>query len=193
MSERVLTLDSNWLDIANRALALIGCAALTSFSEASKEAQTVTRILTSSVSDVYSQYNWKIARKKEELSCWETDIPGEYCFSYPPDFGRLEQVICDGEWYADAKGIVTKAQQVFLVYRAIPTMAEDMTPTMANLVTLRLAADLAMPLTHSEGLKQMCEQKYETAYAKAVLLDNVPHYEDVKPVESYTEARERVL
>ena len=59
MSDSNLSYDIHWLDIANRALALIGVESLTSFTDGTTAQRIATQLLPAAVSDVYSQHPWK--------------------------------------------------------------------------------------------------------------------------------------
>lgn len=176
MSDSNLSYDIHWLDIANRALALIGVESLTSFTDGTTAQRIATQLLPAAVSDVYSQHPWKCTRKRVQLApSADLEPTGEYMYPYPQDFARLEQVACIEPWTAEKSGIVTSAEEVSIIYSQLPSLADDMPPVLANLVTLKLAALMTLPLTSNSTLLESLMDQYNVAYSMAYRNDNVPN------------------
>lgn len=190
MSDSNLSYDSHWLDIVNRALALIGVESLTSFTDGTTAQRIASQLLPAAVSDVYSQHPWKCARKRVQLApSADLEPTGEYMYPYPQDFARLEQVTCLEPWTADKSGIVTSAEEVSIIYSQLPSLANDMPPVLANLVMLKLAALMTLPLTSNSTLLGSLMNQYSTAYSMAYSNDNVPNSKTYETIPWNTDAR----
>ena len=111
------------IDVANRALLLLGAREITSFTENSNEAKIAKALYLSTRDFVLRAYPWASLKKRAKLSkLAEQPVNGyQHQYQLPEDSIRVIEVWCgdhiaDEKWEVNGERILTDAHPVSVVY-----------------------------------------------------------------------------
>jgi hypothetical protein len=154
------------IQICNLALARLGDSRITALTDATAQAQYCSLFYTQTVEELQAEFDWQFCRKQVNLTSGTAPISG-YSVQYtlPTDFlrvlrfGNVDSNENFGVWEIIADKIHTNlSSPVALDYIAAVTDPAKFPALFVELLTIKLAGLLAMPLTGSKDLfGQMAE------------------------------------
>jgi hypothetical protein len=154
------------IQICNLALARLGDSRITALTDATAQAQYCSLFYTQTVEELQAEFDWQFCRKQVNLTSGTAPISG-YSVQYtlPTDFlrslrfGNVDSNENFGVWEIIADKIHTNlSAPVALDYIASVTDSTKFPALFVELLTIKLAGLLAMPLTGSKDLfGQMAE------------------------------------
>lgn len=154
------------IQICNLALARLGDARITALTDSTAQAQYCSLFYTQTVEELQAEFDWQFCRKQVSLTSGTAPISG-YSVQYtlPTDFlrvlrfGNVDSNENFGVWEIIAEKIHTNlSAPVALDYIAAVTDPANFPALFVELLTIKLAGLLAMPLTGSKDLfGQMAE------------------------------------
>jgi hypothetical protein len=152
--------------ICNLALARLGDSRIANLNDATAQAQYCSLFYTQTVEELQAEFDWQFCRKQVNLTSGTAPISG-YSLQYtlPTDFlralrfGNVDSNENFGVWEIIAERIHTNlSSPVALDYIAAVTDPAKFPALFVELLTIKLAGLLAMPLTGSKDLfGQMAE------------------------------------
>jgi hypothetical protein len=154
------------IQICNLALARLGDSRITALTDATAQAQYCSLFYTQTVEELQAEFDWQFCRKQVNLTSGTAPISG-YSLQYtlPTDFlralrfGNVDSNENFGVWEIISDKIHTNlSSPVALDYIAAVTDPAKFPALFVELLTIKLAGLLAMPLTGSKDLfGQMAE------------------------------------
>lgn len=162
------------VEICSAALILLGEAPIASLTETSKRATQAASLWPTARRDMLRMHNWNCALTRVVLSpLVATPAFGyTYQFTKPGDFLRLVQCGEYGEtdYVFEGNRIFSNEAVLKLVYIAdVDTGQWD--SMLTDLAILRMARDLAYPVTRSSSLRSEMNQEYRMAERAARNID----------------------
>jgi len=162
------------VQICNLALARLGDARITSLADATAQAQYCTLFYTQTVAELQSEFDWQFCRKQVNLTTATTPLGGyTYQYALPSDYIRVFRVenIDEsenfGQWEILGTYLQTNfASPVTLDYIANITDTTKYPAIFTELLAVKLAGVLAMPLTGSKDLFKQCVELYMAMLGK---------------------------
>lgn len=182
-----LSMQNQWVSIANRALARIGTQSITSLDDGSTPALYCSRLLPEAVQSVYGQYDWRSAKKRIQLAPLETApiYEWDYAFQLPVDFARLISVDSVNEYTLENQTILSNDDDLYITYIAYPIEATFIPGHISHLLATFLAFLLSTPLSSNESMAQRLLGEYNLALERAKIDDNAGAYQE--PEETFYE------
>lgn len=167
--------SAEWLDIANRALALVGTnTILTKMDEGTKESSYVSILLPYAIEAVYASLPFDDVSQTTQLAkvTDENYLGDSYnSFMTPTAMAKLREVITDpvdSPWQL-LKGIIASpADSIVIRYVSMPNTPDEMPVYARNLVVLKLGSLLATPVGHNESLTQALESQFQNELSQAL-------------------------
>ena len=162
------------VQICNLALARLGDARITTLAEATAQAQYCTLFYTQTVAELQAEFDWQFCRKQVNLTTATTPLGG-YAFQYalPADYIRsfrlanIDESENFGQWEILGAYLQTNfASPVTLDYIANITDTSKYPAIFTELLAVKLAGVLAMPLTGSKDLFKQCVELYMAMLGK---------------------------
>jgi hypothetical protein len=188
-----ISLDVQWVTIANRALLRIAQKALTSLDDGSSAADYANQQIPQALDEVYSAHPWRDELKRAQLvPLADAPVFGYlYAFALPSNFSRIKSVetLEDEPWALENGVIVTDSVSVNIVYTKLPEVPDDMSPTTRTLVVKLLSYLLSIPLTKNNNMQNRLYEEYNRALSMAITNDNRVHHEEDISVEWYDSNR----
>lgn len=163
-----------WLDIANRSLAMISSNMLSTLEEGTPEASYISVLLPQSIEEVYAAVTMDDVSRYAELPKLADGSQNgsgyRYAYKVPESCSSIREVILDGStsvWQRIGNAILTDSTSVSVRYIPLPANPSDMPYYARELVSLLLASRLAGPVAHNEALVNILRQQYESQLARA--------------------------
>ena len=162
------------VQICNLALARLGDARITTLADATAQAQYCTLFYTQTVAELQAEFDWQFCRKQVSLTSGTTPLGG-YTFQYalPADYIRsfrlanIDESENFGQWEILGAYLQTNfASPVTLDYIANITDTTKFPAIFTELLAVKLAGVLAMPLTGSKDLFKQCVELYMAMLGK---------------------------
>jgi len=162
------------VQICNLALARLGDARITTLADATAQAQYCTLFYTQTVAELQAEFDWQFCRKLVSLTSSTTPLGG-YTFQYalPSDYIRsirlanIDESENFGQWEILGSSLQTNfASPVTLDYIANITDTTKFPAIFTELLAVKLAGVLAMPLTGSKDLFKQCVELYMAMLGK---------------------------
>lgn len=167
------------LDIANRAISIIGGSAITSFDGQSAEAKILKQLYEPAVEAELSHHNWKFSKKYERLSRSDSQPLVKYSAAYyvPSDALRLITIyvgssvasyeVSNGYIFTDASDSDDVVCEY--IYRA-PEV--NWSPDFTQGFVHKLASMLGSAIPQNRSLAELHYQMYQTSMARARTVDS---------------------
>ena len=161
------------ISLVNIALTRLGVEAITSFEEDSKAAKSANIYYDQIIEDVLSQHHWNFATSRVELALNSISPAFEYTNAYtlPDDCLRVISLYEDEEYIIEGNSLLTNSKTAKIIYIKKITNPLYFSASFKNVVTWRLGAELAIPLTDSNTLNVNHFNLYEQALKEAKLYD----------------------
>jgi hypothetical protein len=203
--------------ICNLALRRVGAKrTISALTESSQEAQVCNAMYPHARDTVLDTSPWPFAMRYADLALVEEDPSNEWAYSYryPANCLKIRRIVSASnsqpvrwtdnwrmwnstpqipfEIGSDDQGVLlyTNQQDAQVAYTSKFTDASFFTPLFADAVTWRLAADIAMPLSISDTIRQTCETFYTWALSEAVAAARNEEQLDQQQSSEFTRARE---
>ncbi|MCP5116915.1 MAG: hypothetical protein GY953_39315 [bacterium] len=190
------------VDICNRALMRIGASRITALADVSKEAEHCEAFYEPVRDEILAGHNWNFAIKRAKLAqlVATPSFEWDYAFTLPTDFLRAVSVHDnDGGVGAvpykiegepdDARRLVSSAEDIYLRYVSQVTDVNQMPAEFREMLSYRIAADLAVPIAASNTLADRMTQFYIRAERRAKSIDAMQDYPEALPDSDWVTAR----
>lgn len=182
------------IEICSRALILIGDDPIASLSEQTKRARVCANLYPMARRDLLRRHVWNCAIKRVSLAA-AAGAPAygwSNWFTKPGDWLRLLDVgNCGSDDYA-FEGNRILANQTSLKLRYVADVTEGMwDASLTDVMTRRMAADLAYAIAKSTSLAQLKLQEYQEALRIAKAIDGQENPPEEFGDSPFIEARSR--
>jgi hypothetical protein len=166
------------IQICNLALARLGDSRITALTDATAQAQFCTLFYTQTVEELQAEFDWQFCRKQVNLTSGTAPLTG-YSTQYalPADFirairlGNIDASENFGTWEIVGTNLHTNlTSSVALDYIANITTTTSFPAIFTELLSIKLAAVLAMPLTGSKDLFTQLAEVYGATLQKPAFL-----------------------
>lgn len=142
------------IDIANRALILLGGREITSFIENTNEARIAKNLYQSTRDYVLRAYPWASLKKRIELPEL-ADIPVSgfmHQYQLPTDCIRVLEVhsgrkINSDRWEVNGQKVLTNDKPISIVYLSNDVPEQEYSTQLVQALVYRLASEMAYPMT----------------------------------------------
>jgi hypothetical protein len=167
------------VQICNLALARLGDARITALTDATAQAQYCSLFYTQTVKELQSDFDWQFCRKQVNLTSGTPPLTG-YSVQYalPVDFirairlGNIDASENFGTWEIVGTNLHTNlTSPVALDYIANITTTTSFPAIFTEILSIKLAAVLAMPLTGSKDLFAQLAEVYGATLQKPAFLN----------------------
>jgi len=142
------------IDIANRALILLGGRGITSFTENSNEARIAKSLYLSTRDYVLRAYPWASLKKRKKLiEISDTPVNGfKHQYQLPEESIRVIEVhgadrLSSDAWEVNGDRVLTNAKPVSIVYLANNTPESKYSTQLVQALVYRLASEMSYPVT----------------------------------------------
>lgn len=185
-----------WLDMANRSLAMVSSAMLSRMDEGSSESNYVSILLPQAVEEVYASLPLDdislYAMLPKTTNKAQAGSGYEYAYKLPASCASIREVNADGESWQRIKGaILTSNPTVSIRYVPLPTGPDDIPYYARNLICVLLASRLAGPIAHNETLANLLRNQYDVLLSRAFTLSGqASNQEDYASSTPWAEDRE---
>lgn len=190
------------IDICNMALSRLGVELIESLNEASEPARVCSQFYNQARRVVLRRYNWTFATRRSELALLPTTIPDYlYAYRYPArcEFVRkLYNKDCDNipayteyKLGSDSEGMIiyTDVENAVAEYTADIEDCGLFDSQFTEMLSWKLAAEMAFKLTGNMQIAQMADSQYNNLYLEAVA--NSEDEQNLKGADPYTFAGAR--
>lgn len=171
------------VEICNMALAHVGAAMITSLDDPIKEAKLCKLFYAHDRDRTLDEREWTFAVKRAKL-IELADPPAwgyGHQFQLPPDCGSVRyagyagqpQEAEDMDYRIEGDRLLTDYDTVYIRYLAEITDPSIIPSSVIQVIVLRLAASLAIPITNSRSLHADLSQKAEFALREAAAEDGI--------------------
>jgi len=166
------------IQICNLALARLGDSRITALTDATAQAQYCSLFYTQTVEELQAEFDWQFCRKQVSLTSGTAPLTG-YSTQYalPTDFirairlGNIDASENFGTWEIVGTNLHTNlTSPVALDYIANITTTTSFPAIFTELLSIKLAAVLAMPLTGSKDLFTQLAEVYGATLQKPAFL-----------------------
>ena len=187
-------------DVANVALRLVGGTRITSFTQATPNANAINDIY-SEIRDTLLEYPWNFATQRVELAKL-TATPSfrfDYAYALPSDWiytisvhnndGGFGTIDYREEQLAGQKVFTTDSDSVYLTYVKRETNPNLMPPSFRIALASALARNLAITIANSNVLEDQLAARAEKDLAKAKSIDSLGSFPEPRPRGSWANSR----
>jgi len=162
------------VQICNLALARLGDSRITTLADATAQAQYCTLFYTQTVAELQAEFDWQFCRKQVNLTSATTPLGGyTYQYALPSDYIRslrvenIDESENFGQWEILGSYLQTNfVSPVTLDYIANITDETKYPAIFTELLAVKLAGVLAMPLTGSKDLFKQTVELYMAMLGK---------------------------
>ena len=187
-------------DIANVALRLVGGTRITSFTQATPNANAVNDVY-SEIRDNMLEFPWNFATQRVELAKL-TATPSfrfDYAYALPSDWiytisvhdndGGFGTIDYREEQLSGQKVFTTNSDSVYLTYVKRETNPNLMPPSFRIALASALARNLAITIANSNVLEDQLAARAEKDLAKAKSIDSLGSFPEPRPRGSWALSR----
>ena len=178
---------SSSIDIINKALVLLGANTISSISEGTAESTAVSVVYDSARQACLRIHPWNFATKEAELAAVSggSDYKHAYQFNLPSDAIRLLTVYNDPSYKLKGRSIYSNFNSCNIRYIFDNTDVASWDSSFCDVVSYRIASELAYSLTKSTSLSQAMEQQFARRVIEAKAIDASEDIEDsIAPYDS---------
>lgn len=139
----------NQVEIANRALALLGANKINNLGEQTEEAKAINNMYKGSLKSILNECCWWFAKKRKMLNLVKATPAwgnGKY-FQLPPDLIRIFEA--SSEYELEGEYLLTDADEIGVLYTFLQENTEKYTPEFIDAFACRLAYDVCYDITNS--------------------------------------------
>lgn len=176
------------IDVINKSLILLGAEIITDLAEGSNESTYAAALFDGVRQACLRIHPWNFALKEIELPAVSggSDFKHKYQYNLPADFIRLITVYDDPEFKLKGKSIYTNKDSCKIRFIYDNTDVSSWDSSFANVVSYKLAAELAYPITKSSSLMEAMTQQFARHLIEAKAIDGSEDIED--PISPYDNA-----
>jgi hypothetical protein len=187
-------------DVANVALRLVGGTRITSFTQATPNANAINDIY-SEIRDTLLEYPWNFATQRVELAQLTTtpSFRFDYAYALPSDWiytvsvhdndGGFGTIDFREEQLAGQKVLSTDSTAIYLTYVKRETNPNLMPPSFRIALSSSLARNLAITIANSNVLEDQLAARAEKDLAKAKSIDALGSFPEPRPRGSWALSR----
>jgi hypothetical protein len=187
-------------DVANVALRLVGGTRITSFTQATPNANAINDIY-SEIRDNLLEFPWNFATQRVELARLTTtpSFKFDYGYALPSDWiytisvhdndGGFGTIDFREEQLAGQKVLTTDSSAVYLTYVKRETNPNLMPPSFRIALSSALARNLAITIANSNVLEDQLAARAEKDLAKAKSIDAMGSFPEPRPRGSWANSR----
>jgi hypothetical protein len=187
-------------DVANVALRLVGGTRITSFTQATPNANAINDIY-SEIRDNLLEFPWNFATQRVELARLTTtpSFKFDYGYALPSDWiytisvhdndGGFGTIDFREEQLAGQKVLTTDSSAVYLTYVKRETNPNLMPPSFRIALSSALARNLAITIANSNVLEDQLAARAEKDLAKAKSIDAMGSFPEPRPRGSWALSR----
>jgi hypothetical protein len=142
------------IDVANRALLLLGGRAISSFTEDSNEARIAKTLYLSTRDYVLRAYPWASLKRRKELNELAEKPISEYSHQYqlPEDCIRVLEVFSPSvnkvyQWEVNGTAVLSNQKPISIVYLSNAIAENKYSTQLVQALVYRLASEMAYPMT----------------------------------------------
>lgn len=161
------------IEIVNSALITLGANTITSFDEDSQEAKVSGIKYPIARASELRRHPWNFAIKRQELAR-STALPVfryKYKYTLPSDCIRVMTVYEDTDYKLEANNIYTDKKECLVKYIFDNEDTATWDPMFVDVMSARLALDLAYTLPAAKGMVELTASIYETRAQMARSID----------------------
>ena len=185
--------------ICNAALLKIGETTITHIEEGSDKSNACGVIYEAARDDLLRAHQWNFAVARVKLGRTEADpaFGLTYQFQMPADWIRTIDVFSDSEaeyrpeYRIEGRLVLSDATDIYLHYITLVTDANIMTPDFRQLLSLRIAADLAIIISASNTRARELRDEYDVRLARVRSVDAIEDWPERIPEGSWVTERWR--
>lgn len=161
------------VEICNRALNALGAKAITALDEGTDRAGLCSRLYESLRDELIQDHPWNFAIRREAIAASVTTPAFEWTYQYPfpADCIRVLSVNEDYQrvsWSSEGRNILTDYEGPINVrYLSNDVEEAEFPPLFVRALSMRLAVDMAMPLTESASRREALVKEYQIAIRSA--------------------------
>lgn len=198
---------ANEVEICNLALVVrLGANRIQSLTaEQTREARACNAAFSIIRDSVLREIDWSCVRKQKVLTLLTETVSGfDYVYDYPTDCLEAREIYNSAKasdndlipfrvGINDAnnkKTILTDQEQAELIYTIAATNTAVFDASLVDVLSWRLAAELAVPLRGSTSLRESLYRTYLVELSKAARISKNEYAHKPKGKSSYEEARE---
>lgn len=139
----------NQVEIANRALALLGANKINNLSEQTEEAKAINNMYKGSLKSILGECCWWFAKKRRMLNLVKVSpvFGGGNYFQLPNDLVRIFDATAEYELEGDY--LLTPSNEIGVVYTHLQENTDKYTPEFIDAFACRLAYDACYDITNS--------------------------------------------
>lgn len=176
-----ITFTKEWLNVANKALNLIGESPLQNLNGNSSNNEALNIQLPAAVEAVLSRYPFKCATKRTVLAP-EADVTPAFGYSYsfplPENFARLVSVEDCDDYTLEGGAILSNDSPLSIAYVELPKSPHNLSHSVIEAISLTLAYKLAQTATANDSLLNRLKQDAAIASLQAERDDKAGHGKD---------------
>lgn len=161
------------VEICNRALNAIGQAAITALDEGTPRADLCNRLYTDLRDELLQDHPWNFALRREVSAALTSEPAFEWTYEYafPTNAVRIISVNEDWQrvlWASEGRKILTdEASPINVRYVTNDLVESDFPPLFTAALVLRIALDLAVPMTDSAAKREALAKEFRVAISRA--------------------------
>ena len=183
------------VEICNRALNAIGAEAITALSDDTARAVLCNRLYTDLRDELLQDHPWNFAIRRSELAADATAPDFEWLYKYQLPTGCLRVLsvytaLDVDQWEVEGGYIFTDLTAPLEIrYVSNDVTENNFSPAFATALSLRLAVELALPLTESMSRADALTKRFMVAIKEARGRDAREHGPQTLTIETLIEAR----
>lgn len=180
------------LSICNSALLKIGSERITSLTENNKRAIICNEQYEKLRDEVLRAHPWNFAIARVEIA-QVVSVPAyeyDYYYQLPMDCLRVLDIDTDGgEWKVEGRYLATNESTVVIKYIKQETDVSKFDPMFCEVLALRIAADIAFPITNSMTLSKAMWDAYNAQLRVTRSMDGQEGSPDSVSADQWVNAR----
>jgi hypothetical protein len=183
--------------ICNSALIKLGATRIIQLTEGSKNANLCSEQFEKVRDDLLRGHVWNFAIGRTKLARL-AEVPAfEFgtAFQLPSDFLRVVSVHPDGSgrvmvpYRVEGRRLLADSDAIYLRYIHQISDPNEMDALFREALAWALAADLSIPITQSNSMRQMMEDGLRSQLSKAKSVDAIEDFPEFEPVPAWIAAR----
>ena len=161
------------VEICNRALNAVGQAAITALDEGTARADLCNRLYTDLRDELLQDHPWNFAIRRDTPAASATEPAFEWDYAFPMHADALRVLSVNEDWQhatwvVEGREILTnEPAPVYVRYVSKDVTEDTFPPLFTGALVLRIAMDLAMPLTESGTRREALAKQYQVAIRMA--------------------------
>ncbi len=165
------------IDICSNALIRVGASSISSFDEATAEAEVAKNLYNIIKNSLISSYPWNFSLKQARLNKLSFVPQADFRYAYLLPNDCLRVVSCGNdaksrglEYVINGKSLYSNVDNAIISY--VADIKEDVMPSFfVELLIGKLASDFCIALTESTSRADFLNKRYEDDFKRAKLLD----------------------